>query len=103
AVLSKIKTTSVSASVSGAALPPETYTQAGEFDYTRDVEGRLLPGEAVNVEVSLAKYLPAGMVEPRGLGLIVASVGFEAKGSRHGGEPPGPFLRCSSWRFTGMA
>ena len=32
AVLSKIKTTSISASVNGTGLAPETYTQAGEFD-----------------------------------------------------------------------
>jgi len=79
AVLSKIKTTSISASVNGTGLAPETYTQAGEFDYSRDVEGRLLPGEAVNVEFTLEKFLPAGMVEQRELGIIVTSVGLEAK------------------------
>ena len=78
-VLAKIKTTTVSASVSGSGLPPETYTQPGEYDYSRDVEGRLLPGEAVNVEFTLDKFLPAGMVEQRELGLIVTSIGFEAK------------------------
>src|SRR5258706_3657818 len=79
AVLSKIKTTSISSSVNGTGLAPETYTQPGEFDYSRDVEGRLLPGEAVNVEFTLEKFLPAGMVEQRELGIIVTSIGFEAK------------------------
>jgi hypothetical protein len=79
AVLSKIKTTSISASVSGTTLSPETYTQPGEFDYSRDVEGRLLPGEAVNVEFTMDKFLTAGMVEQRELGVIATSVGFEAK------------------------
>jgi hypothetical protein len=79
AVLSKIKTTSISATVSGTTLSPETYTQPGEFDYTRDVEGKLLPGEAVNVEFTLDKFLTAGMVEQRELGVIATSVGFEAK------------------------
>ena len=79
AVLSKIKSTTISASVSGTTLPSETYTQAGAFDYAREVEGRLLPGDAVNVEFTMDKFLPAGMVEQRELGLIVTAVGFEAK------------------------
>jgi hypothetical protein len=79
AVLSKVKTMSISATVNGTGLAPETYTQAGEFDYSREVDGKLLPGEAVNVEFTLDKFLPAGMVEQRELGVIVTSVGLEAK------------------------
>ena len=79
AVLSKIKTTSISAKVGGVALSPETYTQPGEFDYSRDVDGKLLAGEVVSVEFSMDKFLTAGMVEMRELGVIATSVGFEAK------------------------
>jgi hypothetical protein len=79
AVLSKIKTTSISASIGGSVLSPETYTQPGEFDYARDVDGKLLAGEAVNVEFSMDKFLTSGMVEDRELGVIATSVGFEAK------------------------
>jgi hypothetical protein len=79
AVLSKVKTVSLSASVNGTALSPETYTQAGAFDYSRDVDAKLLAGDAVNVEFTLDKFLPAGMVETRELGVIATSVGFEAK------------------------
>src|SRR5262249_13842292 len=38
AVLDKIKTTSLSATVSGTTLSPESYTQPGEFDYSREVD-----------------------------------------------------------------
>jgi hypothetical protein len=79
AVLAKLKTVSLYASVSGTALSPETYTQPGEFDYSRDVDPKLLAGDAVNVDFSLDKFLPAGMVETRELGVIATSVGFEAK------------------------
>jgi hypothetical protein len=79
AVLSKIKTTSISATVNGTPLSAETYTQPGEFDYSREVDGKLLPGEAVNVEFSMDKFLTAGMVESRELGVIATSLGFEAK------------------------
>src|SRR5207245_2338305 len=48
AVLSKIKTTSISAKVGSVALSPETYTQPGEFDYSREVDPKLLAGEVVH-------------------------------------------------------
>jgi hypothetical protein len=79
AVIAKVKTVSLSASVNGTALSPETYTQAGQFDYSRDVDGKLLAGEGVNVEFTLDKFLPAGTVETRELGVIATSVGFEVK------------------------
>ena len=79
AVISRVKAVSLAAVVNGASLSPETYTKAGEFDYSRDVDGKLLPGEAVNVEFTLDKFLPAGMIEQRELGVIATSVGFEAK------------------------
>src|SRR5437899_764547 len=55
AVLSKIKTTSISAKVGDVALSPETYTQPGEFDYSREVDGKLLAGESVNAEFRMDK------------------------------------------------
>ena len=79
AILSKVKTVSISAKVNGAALSPETYTEAGTFDYSRDVDPKLLSGDSVNVEFTLDKFIPAGEVEQRELGVIATSVGFEAK------------------------
>jgi len=79
AVLSKVKKVSLSAAVNGTSLPPETYEKSGELEYTRDVDGKLLSGEAVNVEFTLDKFLPAGEIEQRELGVIASSVGFEAK------------------------
>jgi len=79
AVLSKIKTTSISAKVGTVTLSPETYTQPGEFDYSREVDPKLLSGEVVNVEFNMDKFLTAGMVESRELGVIATSIGFEAK------------------------
>ena len=79
AVLAKLKTVSLSASINGTTISPETYTQPGAFDYSRDVAPNLLSGDAINVEFTLDKFLPAGMVETRELGVIATSVGFEAK------------------------
>ena len=78
-VLAKLKKISLTAAVNGTSLPAETYTKSGEFEYTRDVDAKLLSGEAVNVEFTLDKFLPAGEIEQRELGVIVSSVGFEAK------------------------
>lgn len=80
AVLAKINNKmSLSAAVNGSPLAPETYTKPGEYDYARDVDAKLLAGDAVNVEFTMDKFLPAGMIEQRELGVIATSVGFEAK------------------------
>jgi hypothetical protein len=79
AVIANTKKVTLSASVNGTALPPETYSAAGEFEYTREVDPKLLAGDAVNVEFTLDKFLPAGAVDGRELGLVASSVGFEAK------------------------
>ncbi len=78
-VLNKVKTTSLSASVNGSPLSPETYTKSGEYTYTRDVPASALAGDSAKVEFALTKYLAAGAVETRELGVIASSVGFEHK------------------------
>lgn len=79
AILSKVKSVTLSASVNGTALAPETYTKTGEFDYSRDVDAKLLAGEAVNVEFRMDHFVPAGAIEDRELGLIASSAGLEPK------------------------
>ncbi len=79
ASIDKLKTISLAASVNGTPLSPESYTQPGAFDYSRDVDAKLLEGDSVNVEFTLDKFLPAGALEQRELGAIVTSAGLEAK------------------------
>ena len=79
AVISRLKAVSLSAKLGGVTLPPETYTQAGAFEYARDVDAKLLAGEVVNVDFELDKALPPGEVDQRELGVIVSTIGFEAK------------------------
>ena len=78
-VLAKLKALSLSASLGGLDLSPETYTQAGEFTYSRDVSGAVLAGDAVKVDFSLDKALPPDAVDQRELGVIVSNVGLEPK------------------------
>lgn len=78
-VIAKLKTVALSGSVAGKALSPESYTQAGEFTYSRDVDPKQLAGPAVNVEFTLDKFLPPSDSDQRELGVVVTSIGFEAK------------------------
>jgi hypothetical protein len=79
ALIDRVKTTSITATIKGTPLPPETYTQAGSFTFTRDVAAGLLAEETVKVLFSLDKFIPAHTVENRELGLIVTAVGLEPK------------------------
>jgi hypothetical protein len=78
-VIAKLKAVSLTASINGQPLGPETYTQPGEFTYSREVPAKLAFGDAVNIDFTLDKYLPPGDVDQRELGVIVTSVGLETK------------------------
>jgi hypothetical protein len=80
AVINKLKTISLSGTIGATPLSPETYTQSGPYTYTRDVPASLLNAEAVRVDFALDKSLPPGTAgDQRELGVIVSSVGLEAK------------------------
>ena len=79
ALIARAKQVTLSARVAGAPLAPETYTQSGEYEYVREVDPKLLAGDAVNIEFALDHFIPSGAIEDRELGLIAQSVGFEAK------------------------
>lgn len=69
----------LSAKVNGTALPTETYTKNGDYTYKHEVPPAALNADAVSVEFSLDKFLEAGKVEIRELGIIVAMIGLESK------------------------
>ena len=80
AVISRLKTISVSGNIGATQLSPETYTQQGPYTYTRDIPASLLNGEALRIDFKLDKSLPPGTGgDQRELGVIVSSVGLEAK------------------------
>lgn len=78
-IIAKLKTVALSASIQGVALSPETYSQAGEFTYSREVPAKALQGETVQVDFSLDKFLPSGAADSRELGIVVSMVGLEPK------------------------
>ena len=79
-VISRLKTISISGNIGATQLSPETYTQPGSYTYTRDIPASLLNAEALRVDFKLDKSLPPGTGgDQRELGVIVSSVGLEAK------------------------
>lgn len=78
-VIERLKTITLSAKAGGLDLAPETYGKPGEYTYARDVPGARLAGDAVLVEFALDRYLPVGAVDQRELGVVVSTIGFEAK------------------------
>jgi len=73
------KSLTLSASIEGTPLPPETYTKAGQYEYKRDAPASALSKPAVRIQFSLDNAMPPAGAERRELGIIVASVGLQPK------------------------
>jgi hypothetical protein len=78
-VIEKLKNVSLSANAGGSALPPETYTTAGEYTYTRDLPASVLTADSLRVDFQLDKAMAPAGADIRELGIIVLSVGLESK------------------------
>jgi hypothetical protein len=78
-VLSKLHSQTLTASIRGQGLGSQAYSKPGEQTYSRDVSGDLLKGEMIKVDFALDKTLPPSGSDNRELGVVVSSVGFEAK------------------------
>jgi len=79
AVLDHVSSTAITASLAGTTLPAETYSKAGDYEYIREVPAALFTSDSVKVDFALTKFLAAGTVEGRELGVIATAVGFEHK------------------------
>jgi hypothetical protein len=75
AVTDRMGAVTLTATVNGKALSPETYAAPGSQVYVRDL-GAIGPGP-VTVEFSTDKALPPGGVDTRELALIVTHVGLK--------------------------
>jgi hypothetical protein len=77
AILAKIPSTTLTATISGKQLEPQTFDKPGEHRYEREVPASLLQGEVINIDFALDKYLEAGVADQRELGVIVTVIGFQ--------------------------
>lgn len=75
--IERLGSITLSASVNGAPLPPETFSQPGSFEYVRRLPAEALGSGEVTVEFALDKALPPGDPDRRELGLVVASLSID--------------------------
>jgi hypothetical protein len=78
-VFQKLKTQTLTATVDGLALAPESFKQPGDHTLTREIPGSKLAGETVRVDFALDKFLPAAGADSRDLGVVASSVALEPK------------------------
>ena len=78
-VIEKLKNVALSATANGSALAPESYTQPGEYVYTREIPASALTGESVKIDFQLDKAIPPTGGDLRELGLIVLNASLESK------------------------
>ena len=78
-MLDRLKKVTVSANAGGAALESETFTTSGEHVYKKFVPASAMKGEAVAIEFTLDPFCPANTLDPRELGVVASSFGFETK------------------------
>jgi len=79
AVVDRLKSITLSANVNGTPIEAETFAKVGEHTYTKVVPASALGIEAVGVDFALDKFLQPGSVDQRELGIVVSTIGLEAK------------------------
>jgi hypothetical protein len=77
--IDKLRDVTLSATVNGTALPPETYSHEGQADYKRDLAPSLLTGDSLRIDFHLDKAMPPANGDMRQLGVVARSVALEAK------------------------
>jgi hypothetical protein len=78
-VIEKNGSVTLSASVDGNVLPPETFTTAGEHTYKRDVPAGLFGGDSVKASFELDKAMPPAGGDQRVLGIVANSAALIRK------------------------
>ncbi|MCZ2148681.1 MAG: hypothetical protein LC126_13000 [Bryobacterales bacterium] len=80
AVLNRVGPVRLTANVNGAPIEGETYSKDGDYTFRREAPASAFHGDnPVTIEFALDKFLAAGAVEGRELGIIVSMIGLEAK------------------------
>lgn len=77
--IEKLHSVTLSATINGTALAPETYSHEGEAAYKREIAPNLLSGDMVRVDFHLDKAMPPANGDMRQLGVIARSVALEGK------------------------
>ena len=79
AVIEKNTSVTVSASLEGQMLAPETYSAEGQYTYKRDVPAGVLGGSDTVVSFQLDKSMIPGGLDKRELGIVATSIALVGK------------------------
>jgi hypothetical protein len=77
AVLTRVGPVTLTAFINNAALRSETWKTAGERVFSAEIPASALREEAVTLDFTLDRFLAAGTVDTRELGLIVSRVALQ--------------------------
>ena len=76
--MAQLKSLSLSCSVNGVALPPETFTTPGGQVYARTLPAAALTGDRLQADFALDKWMPGTPQDSRNLGVVVTVVGLKS-------------------------
>ena len=76
-VLAKNKSISLSATVNGTPIEAATYSTPGDQEYRKAVPASAVKGDVVPIEFTLDKFIAAGTLDLRELGVVVSVIGLE--------------------------
>ena len=79
AVIQRLTSVQLSASIQGTKLEPQTYMKPGAYTYTRDLPADKLGDAVVQIDFALDHTLPPTGSDVRELGVIVNQVGLVSK------------------------
>ena len=79
AVIEKSGPVTLTASIGGTDLAPQTYSRDGTDTYKREVPANLLAADPVRVDFRLDKAMTPGGGDVRELGIVTLSAGLESK------------------------
>jgi hypothetical protein len=79
AVIQKVASVQLTATVQGHKLEPQIYAKSGSYTFTREVPAADLQNDVVRVDFSLDHALDPTASDHRQLGIIVSEIGLLAK------------------------
>ncbi len=77
--IDKLHTVTLSATIGGTALAPETYSKEGQAEYKRELAPGLLTADSVRIDFHMDKAVPPSNGDMRELGVVARSVALDAK------------------------
>ena len=75
--VSKLGPVTVSATINGTPIAPQTFSQPGDYTYSQDVPASALGSDVVTVEFSTDKAIEPTDKDKRELALIVKTIGLK--------------------------